>query len=136
MFYVVNQYPSDYLDRPETVESLFIGWRLTGDQKYRDYGWAIFQAIERHCKVETGGYATIVNVDEVPVRLEDKMETFFLVGQFHAMLHNPVTHILPKSETLKYLFLLFSDADVYSLDGMSIRSLAGSVLMVYPRVCV
>jgi len=65
--------------RPETVESLFIAYRLTGDEIYRDHGWAIFQAIEKHCRVETGGYATVVNVDENPARLEDKMETFFLV---------------------------------------------------------
>jgi hypothetical protein len=65
--------------RPETVESLFLAYRLTGDQLYRDHGWRIFQAIERHCRVEGGGYATIINVDENPARLEDKMETFFLV---------------------------------------------------------
>jgi hypothetical protein len=67
-------------NRPETVESLFIAFRLTGDQRYRDHGWAIFRAIETHCRIPSGGYATIVNVDEVPVRHEDKMETFFLVG--------------------------------------------------------
>jgi hypothetical protein len=68
--------------RPETVESLFIAFRLTGDKRYRDHGWAIFQAIEKHCRIPSGGYATIVNVDEVPVRHEDKMETFFLVSFF------------------------------------------------------
>jgi hypothetical protein len=66
--------------RPETVESLFIAFRLTGDKRYRDHGWAIFQAIEKHCRVPSGGYATIVNVDDVPVQHEDKMETFFLVS--------------------------------------------------------
>ncbi|KAI0297605.1 glycoside hydrolase [Multifurca ochricompacta] len=86
-------YDARYMLRPETVESLFIAFRLTGDKRYRDYGWAIFQAIEKHCRIPSGGYATIVNVDEVPVRHEDKMETFFL------------------GETLKYLFLLFSDGD-------------------------
>jgi hypothetical protein len=70
------------LCRPETVESLFIAFRLTGDNRYRDHGWAIFQAIEKHCKIPGGGYATIINVDEVPVRHEDKMETFFLVSLF------------------------------------------------------
>lgn len=70
----------ELLKRPETVESLFIAFRLTGDKRYRDHGWAIFQAIERHCRIPSGGYATIVNVDEVPVRHEDKMETFFLVS--------------------------------------------------------
>jgi hypothetical protein len=67
---------------PETVESLFIAFRLTGDARYRDYGWRILQAIEKHCRVETGGYATVVNVDEVPARLEDKMETFMMVCFF------------------------------------------------------
>lgn len=90
-------YDARYMLRPETVESLFIAFRLTGDQRYRDHGWAIFRAIETHCRIPSGGYATIVNVDEVPVRHEDKMETFFL------------------SETLKYLFLLFSDGDTIPL---------------------
>ena len=65
--------------RPETIESLFIAFRLTGDQRYRDWAWSIFQAIEKHCKIETGGYSAILNVDAVPVRHDDKMETFFLV---------------------------------------------------------
>lgn len=68
------------LRSPETVESLFIAFRLTGDVRYRNQGWSIFQAIEKHCKVETGGYASILNVDAVPVELEDKMETFLMVS--------------------------------------------------------
>ncbi|KAH9988958.1 glycoside hydrolase [Russula vinacea] len=90
-------YDARYMLRPETVESLFIAFRLTGDKRYRDHGWDIFQAIEKHCRIPGGGYATIVNVDDVPVQHEDKMETFFL------------------SETLKYLFLLFSDGDTIPL---------------------
>ncbi|TFL06569.1 glycoside hydrolase [Pterulicium gracile] len=82
-------YGARYILRPETIESLFVAYRLTGDDRYRDYGWNIFQSIEKHCRVSTGGYASVINVDEVPVKLEDKMETFLL------------------SETLKYLFLLF-----------------------------
>lgn len=65
--------------RPETVESLFLAYRLTGDARYREWGWSIFQSIVTHAKVETGGFATVVNVDEVPARLEDKMETFLMV---------------------------------------------------------
>ncbi|KAH9486193.1 Mannosyl-oligosaccharide 1,2-alpha-mannosidase [Psilocybe cubensis] len=91
-------YDARYMLRPETVESLFLAYRLTGDRIYRDYGWGIFRSIEKHCRVPTGGYATIVNVDENPVRQEDIMETFFL------------------SETLKYLYLLFSDSNVIPLD--------------------
>ena len=65
--------------RPETVESLFLAYRLTGNQKYRDYGWQIFQAIEKSCKVDEGGYTSILNVDDANSERLDKMETFFLV---------------------------------------------------------
>ena len=66
--------------RPETVESLFIAFRLTGDSRYRDWGWEIFSAIEKHCRVPSGGYASVMNVDKLPVTWDDKMETFFLVS--------------------------------------------------------
>nr|GAT60199.1 glycoside hydrolase family 47 protein [Mycena chlorophos] len=91
-------YDARYILRPETIESLFIAYRLTGDEKFRNWAWRIFSSIEKHCRVETGGYASIINVDEVPSRMEDKMETFML------------------SETLKYLYLIFSDATVLPLD--------------------
>ena len=32
-----------YILRPETFESYFIMWRLTHDQKYRDWGWEAVQ---------------------------------------------------------------------------------------------
>ena len=79
---------ASYKLRPETVESLFVLWRVTGDSMYRDWGWEIWQNIDRHCKV-AGGYAALMDVRQ-PDRKEDKMESFFL------------------AETLKYLYLLFS----------------------------
>jgi len=45
--------------RPETVESLFVLWRVTGDVKYREWGWQIFQAFEKWSKVEAG-YTSLV----------------------------------------------------------------------------
>ncbi|KDQ62916.1 glycoside hydrolase family 47 protein [Jaapia argillacea MUCL 33604] len=90
-------YDARYILRPETVESLFIAFRLTGDRRYRDWGWNIFQSIEKHCKIASGGYASVINVDEVPVTHEDKMETFLM------------------SETFKYLYLLFADSSVIPL---------------------
>jgi endoplasmic reticulum Man9GlcNAc2 1,2-alpha-mannosidase len=73
------------LNSPETVESLFYAYRLTGDRRYRDYGWSIFQSIEKHCRIPSGGYATIFNVDALPVEHEDKMETFFVVSFYLEM---------------------------------------------------
>lgn len=84
--------------RPETVESLFYQYRLTKDSRYRDWGWKIFQAFEKHTRIETGGYSGVFSVLNTNKK-QDKMESFFI------------------SETLKYLFLLFSDdPDVLKLD--------------------
>ena len=40
--------------RPETVESFFVLYQLTGDPVYREWGWEVFQAIEKYCKTEAG----------------------------------------------------------------------------------
>ena len=86
-----------YKLRPETVESLFVLYRVTGDEQYRELGWTIFQAIEKNCRTEVA-YAAVKDVRKVPVVHEDKMESFML------------------GETLKYLQLLFADKDVISLN--------------------
>ncbi len=62
------------------MESVFLAWRLTGDKRYRDYAWKIFSAIEKHCRLPKGGYATVLDVDSLPVRYLDKQETFFMVS--------------------------------------------------------
>ncbi|KAK4703773.1 hypothetical protein P7C70_g2433, partial [Phenoliferia sp. Uapishka_3] len=84
--------------RPETVESLFVAYRITGDPLYREWGWEIFQAFNKHCRLPEGGFASILDVDQVPVVHEDRMETFWI------------------SETLKYLYLLFSEDTLVPLD--------------------
>ena len=38
---------SHNLLRPETVESLFILWRVTKDTKYRERGWLIFRCAQQ-----------------------------------------------------------------------------------------
>lgn len=40
--------------RPETIESLFYLWRLTGNATYKEWGWNIFQAFERNSRIESG----------------------------------------------------------------------------------
>ena len=64
--------------RPETLESLFYLWRITNDPIYREWGWEIFEAFERHARVETGGYASVDDVRSAHPRKRDKMESFFL----------------------------------------------------------
>ncbi|XP_051278267.1 mannosidase, alpha, class 1B, member 1b [Dicentrarchus labrax] len=86
--------------RPETVESLFYLYRFTKDRKYQDWGYEIFQNFNKYTKVSSGGYTSINNVrDPDYPSPRDKMESFFL------------------GETLKYLYLLFSDdPNLISLD--------------------
>ncbi|KAF7345377.1 alpha-1,2-Mannosidase [Mycena venus] len=92
-----NPYKTSYLLRPETVESFYILWRTTGDEIWRERGWAIFEAIEKHARLERG-YASVGTVDSVPVSHLDEMPSFFL------------------AETLKYLYLMFVDQEIIPLD--------------------
>ena len=64
------------------------------------------QAFENHTKLKDGGYSSINNVmDPANPDFRDKMESFFL------------------GETLKYLFLLFSDDhNVINLDHWIINT--------------
>jgi hypothetical protein len=36
-----------------------------GDEVYREWGWNMFRAFERWTRLETGGYATLSNVNSV-----------------------------------------------------------------------
>lgn len=79
--YVVHGSDAHNLQRPETVESLFYMWRITGDVKYRDWGWQMFEAFLKHTAVPDGsGYSSIGNVMAVPPPLRDNMESFWLVS--------------------------------------------------------
>ena len=81
------------------MESLFYLYRTTGDEVYRDRGWAVFQALVTHCRVKaTGAFAGLKDVRSSNPELDDAMPSFFV------------------AETLKYLYLLFSERDVYPLD--------------------
>lgn len=85
--------------RPETVETLYYMYKITGKQKYQEYGWKIFQAFEKYTKIKEGGYTSIDNVRSTfNTRPKDKMESFFL------------------AETLKYLYLLFEDQSNQNFD--------------------
>jgi mannosyl-oligosaccharide alpha-1,2-mannosidase len=32
---------------PESIESIFYAYRITGDSKWQDYNWEIFQSVEK-----------------------------------------------------------------------------------------
>jgi mannosyl-oligosaccharide alpha-1,2-mannosidase len=89
----------EYILRPEAIESVFIMYRATGDQKWRDKGWDMFTAI-RNATRSRYGHSAILDVMRNPgnTTQSDKMESFWL------------------SETLKYFYLLFADPSMVSLD--------------------
>jgi mannosyl-oligosaccharide alpha-1,2-mannosidase len=83
--------------RPEAIESVFIMYRLTGEQKYRDAGWKMFEAVEGYTRTKIA-HAAIEDVTATVPIFKDSMESFWL------------------AETLKYFYLLFSEPDLISLD--------------------
>ncbi|KDN52651.1 glycoside hydrolase family 47 protein [Tilletiaria anomala UBC 951] len=87
----------DYRNRPETIESVFYMWRITGDEVWQERGWQMFASWVTHSMTESG-FAGIVDVNRVPVTKMDNMESFAF------------------AETFKYYYLLFSPPDLISLD--------------------
>ncbi|CAE7865091.1 MNS3 [Symbiodinium necroappetens] len=81
--------------RPETIESLFVLWRTTKKQIYRNWGQRMLCAFHR--SKTPFGFASLHNVNH-PTKKRDDMPSFFV------------------AETLKYLFLLFSDDAILPLD--------------------
>ncbi|KAF2033756.1 hypothetical protein EK21DRAFT_85922 [Setomelanomma holmii] len=93
------------LQRPETVESLFYMWRITGDEIYREWGWEMFEAFVKHTIVENGGgFTSVGDVREIPPPKRDNMESFWL------------------AETLKYFYLLFGPDDLLPLDQIVLNT--------------
>ncbi|KLO14156.1 seven-hairpin glycosidase [Schizopora paradoxa] len=91
---------SKYLLRPETIESLYVLYRTTGENIWRERAWSIFLAIEDHCR-QRSGYTSVIGVDrrrpDKPTPL-DEMPSYAL------------------AETWKYLYLLFLEHDPFPMD--------------------
>ena len=96
-----------YILRPEAFESIFVLYRLTGDRSLQDAAWRMFQAVEKHTKTELA-YAALIDVTVTPPVKQDRMESFWT------------------AETLKYLYLLYSEPNAVSLDKF--------VLWVFPSI--
>ncbi|KAI1214038.1 glycoside hydrolase family 47 protein [Annulohypoxylon truncatum] len=103
--FTVHSMDTHNLQRPETVESLFYMWRITGDIKYREWGWEMFKSFMNHTAVQDGGgFSSLSNANKVPPVMRDNMESFWL------------------AETLKYFYLLFSPDDLLPLDKIVINT--------------
>ncbi|CDH50953.1 class i alpha-mannosidase [Lichtheimia corymbifera JMRC:FSU:9682] len=83
--------------RPETIESIFYFYRLTGDTKYQDIAWSMFEAINKYTRTPSG-FTRIFNVDTLDPEQDDFQESYFF------------------AETLKYLYLTFVDKECISMN--------------------
>lgn len=86
-----------YALRPEAIESIFVLYRITGDESLRETAWSMFESIAKYTKTEFG-FSSIDDVTRTEPGRIDTMESFWI------------------AETLKYFYLLFEDPTVVSLD--------------------
>lgn len=80
-----------YILRPETMESLYMAYRVTGDKKWQDLVWKGYSAIVEATRTGSA-FAELADVT-APAggEFDDMMESFFL------------------AETLKYVWLTFAE---------------------------
>ena len=89
-----------YILRPEAIESIFFMYRMTGNVEYQEMAWTMFQSIRKATETKLA-FSAIIDVTlpkgQKTVK-KDSMESFWT------------------SETLKYLYLIFSPPDLIDLD--------------------
>jgi mannosyl-oligosaccharide alpha-1,2-mannosidase len=88
-----------YILRPETIESLYYAYRVTGDKKYQDMAWAAFSAVSSLCR---GGYGFSGLRDVMQTNgggQDNFQQSFFL------------------AETLKYSYLIFAGESAVHFHG-------------------
>ncbi|KAI8939374.1 hypothetical protein NX059_003157 [Plenodomus lindquistii] len=86
-----------YVLRPEAIESVFIMYRITGEQHWQAVAWDMWTAIMKSTDTDIGNSALMDVSAEVPPRM-DSQESFWM------------------GETLKYFYLIFSEPELISLD--------------------
>ncbi|TKA24150.1 hypothetical protein B0A50_06890 [Salinomyces thailandicus] len=92
-----------YILRPEAIESVFLLYRMTGEQKYQDAAWDMFTAITNASETRLAN-AAMSDITFSREQLKqgntqmDSMESFWM------------------AETLKYFYLVFSEPEVVNLD--------------------
>ncbi|KAF2252536.1 glycoside hydrolase family 47 protein [Trematosphaeria pertusa] len=86
-----------YILRPEAIESVFIMYRITGEQSWQAAAWDMWTAIQSATDTDIGNSALLDVSAEKPPR-QDSMESFWM------------------AETLKYFYLIFSPPNTISLD--------------------
>ena len=130
--YVVDGGAKYNLLRPETMESLYVLWWVTEEDRWRAAGWKIFSALVRFARVEGGGYSGIndVTIGEEQ-RSEERRQWEMRVREwlgsgaggggvegyrFEWSNWNDHMESFFLSETMKYAYLLYGGREAVSLD--------------------
>jgi mannosyl-oligosaccharide alpha-1,2-mannosidase len=79
--------------RPEVIESYYYAYRITKDEKYRDWAWDTFVAINATTRMNHG-FTFYQDVRQINGPVGNTQESYFF------------------SETLKYLWLIFDDRTI------------------------
>ncbi|EAW11168.1 glycoside hydrolase family 47 protein [Aspergillus clavatus NRRL 1] len=121
------------LQRPETVESLFYMYRVTGDEMYREWGWEMFKSFVQYTAVVEHDEAAATGDDGLDAPQTTPVDTngaaaatprpsritgFTSLSDANTI--PPVTRDNMESfwmaETLKYFYLLFSEREFIALE--------------------
>ncbi|KAJ8082826.1 hypothetical protein PM082_008682 [Marasmius tenuissimus] len=95
-FYIAD---TEYILRPEVLESNFYAWRATGDHRYLDRAASAIASFNKYLPAKkTGGFAGLNNVDDPSEGQMDLTQSFWF------------------AEVLKYLYLTFDDPNHISLE--------------------
>ncbi|KAK5741670.1 hypothetical protein LTR17_003876 [Elasticomyces elasticus] len=111
--YFMHDGTENWASRPEPTESLYYAYRITGDQRWAEYAWQNFLAINETAR-NVNGFATINNVN-MPFggSMLNGLDSFFF------------------AEVLKYLYLTFTDPSVIDLSEWVLNTEAHP----YPVLC-
>ena len=104
-----------YILRPEALETMYYMNQITGDPIYREWGWKMWEGIEKSTRTKFG-FGHLHNVDH-PGSQENNMESFFL------------------AETVKYVYLLFKDDKIVDLTKQVFNTEAHPVHTIAYSVC-
>ncbi|KAF2084539.1 glycoside hydrolase family 47 protein [Saccharata proteae CBS 121410] len=85
-----------YVLRPEAIESVFVLYRVTGEERLQERAWEMWRAVDEATRTELANGALVDMT--VKGSVGDSMESFWM------------------AETLKYFYLVFSEPDLVSLD--------------------
>lgn len=100
-FYITSPY---YILRPEVIESYYYAYRATKDQKYRDWAWEAFVAINNTCRTPSG-FSELANVNDYDGGGQlNNQDTFFF------------------AEVLKYSYIIFLDDEEWQVNDAGVNN--------------